>query len=103
MKYRNVMTCCTLLIAGFVFSESAFAKKKVEFCNTLYAKKMVRGSSHRAFATTGGRSQNAPDMSCGWSMDYEIKKAAQVRALKECRAQAKLDGRTQKCKIIFSK
>lgn len=103
MKFRIIATICLSALAINVFSWSAVAKPKLTPCQSVYLTKFVRGQNHKAFATSGGRSQKADNLACAWAQGYNSKKQAELEALRQCTVQKKRHKLAEKCKVIQSK
>ena len=98
-KHRAISAAVLALLLDTASSAVAVAKPKMG-CRVEYNKRWPKKPSHKAFATSGGKSAKSYDISCGFSYGFATKAAAKAEAIRLCSAERRKHRGHPKCIII---
>ena len=98
----TVLAVIFIIFTGL--SLSTVAEAKLKTCASEYKRHYLKGSLHKAMATTGGRSPlGRSAMSCGTAWGYDTKKQAIREALRQCRVTDRKFRDPGNCQITEAK
>lgn len=84
-KIKTAVLSTVMLISASVFL-STVAEARLATCGSSYKKYYLKGPTHKAMVTTGGRSPfTRVATSCGVAWGYPTRKRAISEAIRQCR------------------